>query len=85
MKSVLIVYKTDAWHSYASRDLIGIATTLNKAISIIKEQMEKEGHPLKDSQEGEWLLELLRTIKQTQGYEGNGEFVIEEVAVNKLF
>ena len=42
MKNVYIVYKTDAYHSYASRDVIGIATELIIAIDICKQQAKKE-------------------------------------------
>lgn len=88
--TVFIVYKTDAHHSYASRDIIGISDSLTaltevncgeikSAIMICLEQADKEGGEI-----GEDQLFNLRNIKQTQGYFGDGEFQIEEVELNTL-
>jgi hypothetical protein len=74
-----LIYKTDTWHSYASRDLIGVATRQSIAIKICKEQAKKEGCKIDKEQ-----LFNLNNIKQTQGYEGEGEFHYEEVETNKL-
>jgi hypothetical protein len=78
--SVFAVYKTDNWHSYASRDLIGIATTFNNAIRLCKQQAKKEHTLIEEDQ-----LFNLRNIKQTQGYIGEGEFHFEELPTNQLF
>lgn len=79
MKSVFIVYKTDNWHSYASRDLIGASESMPGAMELVRLQVEKEGEELSKDD-----LYNLSHIKQTQGYEGEGEFDIEEVTLNKL-
>lgn len=79
MKDVFLVYKTDAWHSYASRDLIGCATTKSKAVSLCVLQVEKEQEIISEDD-----LFNLNNINQTQGYKGEGEFVIETISVNKL-
>lgn len=79
MKEVFIVYKTDPWHSYASRDLLGVGTSKNHAIKLCKEQASKEGERISSDQ-----LFNLNNINQTQGYSGEGEFVIEPVTVNTL-
>ena len=79
MESVIAVYKTDAWHSYVSRDLIGIATDYAKAIIICHEQAKKECCEIGEDQSFN-----LMQIKQTQGYEGEGEFVIERLDLNTL-
>ena len=79
MKKVIIVYKTDAWHSYASRDIIGIATDKVIAIDICKQQAKKESTSI-DQQEV-WNL---NHINQTQGYSGEGEFQLEEINTNSL-
>lgn len=79
MSEVFLVYKTDAWHSYASRDIIGIGTTLRESFSIILKQVEKEGEDLSDDDKYN-----LSNIKQTQGYNGEGEFQIEPVNTNEL-
>ncbi len=74
-----LIYKTDAHHSYASRDLIGVATDKIIAIDIIKQKMRKEGEKLDNNQRYN-----LDHISQTQGYSGEGEFHFEEVKTNIL-
>lgn len=81
MEYVFLVYKTDSHHSYASRDLIGIATDESSAVSICVRQAHKEGFPLGVSTSARWDLQQL---KQTQSYQGEGEFQYEQVQLNKL-
>ena len=69
---IFIVYKTDSWHSYSSRDLIGICTSMEMALDLCKSKAKKESTKIDSDQ-----LFNLRNIKQTQGYKGEGEFVIE--------
>jgi len=77
---IQIVYKTDSHHSYASRDIIGIATSPASAIFICLAKAKKEGEKI--GQEQIWNL---NNLKQTQGYSGEGEFQFEEGETNKLF
>ena len=77
MNKVFLVYKTDEHHSYASRELIGIGTSKEDAILIIVEYTHHFAGNI--TQE---LLEQLRTIKQTQGFNDVGEFQYEEVKTN---
>lgn len=79
MIEVYMVYKTDAQHSYASRDLIGVATTPHVAMLICSEQATKEHQKLNREQ-----IFNLDNIKQTQGYSGEGEFHYEKVIVDQL-
>ena len=79
MESVFLVYKTDAWHSYASRDLIGVGNTILSAMALCVQQSRKENTKINGDQL--WNLE---NLKQTQGYNGEGEFVIEEVNTDNL-
>lgn len=79
MDQVFIVYKTDSHHSYNSRDIIGIATTTEIAVSICQRKAAKDGDVISDEQ-----LWNLRSIKQTQGYEGEGEFQYESVDTDTL-
>lgn len=73
-----LVYKTDVHHSYASRDIIGVADCKANAICICQEQAKK------DEEISEEQLWNLATLKQTQGYDGEGEFQFEEVQINTL-
>lgn len=75
-----LVYKTDAWHSYASRDLIGVCTSVESVYDIINQKVKKEGETLSEDD-----LFNLSNIKQTYGYEGEGEFDYEEVDTDILF
>ena len=80
---MFLVYKTDARHSYASRDLIGIASSQVIAIQLCEEQANKEGYNL-NSKKNSDALHTLINIKQTQGYIGEGEFQYEEVKIDTL-
>jgi hypothetical protein len=79
MNEIFLVYKTDAWHSYASRDIIGIATSKDMAIALCKQQAKKEHEKFTSGD-----LFNLTNILQTQGYNGEGEFQFEMVELNKL-
>lgn len=79
MNEIFLVYKTDAHHSYASRDLIGVATDFSIAVDICQQQAKKEGEEI----ESEEIFNL-RNIKQTQGYSGTGEFDIETTSTDIL-
>lgn len=79
MAQVFLVYKTDNLHSYASRDIIGIATDKNLAIAIISEKCRKESEELSSEQRYN-----LSNIFQTQGFSGEGEFQFESVQLNTL-
>jgi hypothetical protein len=80
MQEVFIVYKTDVWHSYASRELLGIGTTQAKAIDLCIQQAKKEGHTIPKEE-----LSFLADKNQTQDYSGEGEFVIEPIKTNTLY
>ena len=76
---MIIIYKTDNWHSDASKDVVAVATTLEKAIRLIKKQVQLEEEIIPQSS-----LKFLRDTYQTQGYEGEGEFLLEDVEVDEL-
>lgn len=77
---VYIVYKTDPWHSYASRDMLGLGTTKSNALKIVRQQVKKDGAKLSKDD-----LYNLDHINQTQNHSGEGEFVIEPLETNKLY
>jgi len=76
---VFIVYKTDAQHSYVSRDILGIATNPFSAIDLIASKARAEGFKIDAEQ-----YFNLQNIKQTQGYTGEGEFSFEQVKTDVL-
>ena len=75
--TVFAVYKTDTWHSYASRDLIGIASDFSFSQLLCQEQAKREGFEIKGDE-----LYNLANLRQTQGYEAVVEF-IEWINENK--
>lgn len=81
MNQVFLVYKTDVQHSYASRDIIGIATTHAIACFLCQYQAKKEGFKIPINSD-QW--HNLFNLKQTQGYKGEGEFQFEAVNTDIL-
>ncbi len=75
-----IVFTCDNWHTHASKDLIAVCSSLKNAIKIIKQQAKKYGEKINSDD-----LYNLNNIKQTQNYEGEGEFLIEEYEQNTLY
>ena len=75
---VFAVFKTDNWHSHASKDLIGIAVDGNP-LRIIEQQVAKEGEELSDDD-----YFNIANLKQTQNYEGEGEFFVEPIEADTL-
>lgn len=76
---ITLVFKTDAHHSYSSRELIGACTSKKHVLSIIRQRVKKECKKLDSDQ-----LFNIDTIGQTQGYLGDGEFATENVELNVL-
>ena len=80
MKVLYIVYTTDGHHSRASAEPIGVCTTLKATKKVINQHIIKYALP-KLSNDDTFCL---ANYKQTQGYKGDGEFVIDGVEANKL-
>ena len=74
-----ILYKTDTQHSFGSRDVLGFSQFVEGIISLCLQQAEKENEKISDDD-----LYNLNHIKQTQGYEGEGEFDYEEIEEDVL-
>jgi len=74
-----LVYKTDTQHSYASRDIIALASNCVNAVLLCREQAEKEGEKIDTDQ-----MYNLQNLKQTQGYSGEGEFQYEHIELDIL-
>jgi hypothetical protein len=74
-----LIWRTDNWHTHASKELIGITGILKShAINFCKKYAKEKLHCSISKHD----LELLETINQTQNFEGSGEFVIERVETN---
>ncbi len=76
---MFLVYKTDGNHSYASRDIIGLASDRAYAMLLCKEKAKAEGYEISGDQE--WNL---GNLEQTQGYSGEGEFQYEKIETDTL-
>ncbi len=76
---IFLLFKTDVWHTHDSKELIAIGTTLEGAINLAVFHAKVSGDELTQEQLG-----LLRTIKQTQGYCGEGEYLIQNFFTGML-
>ena len=76
---MFLIYKTDVWHSLASRNLIGVASSPEMVMFLCNKQVKKEGETLDEDQ-----IFNLGNMLQTQGYSGEGEFDIDHVDIDVL-
>lgn len=76
---VFLVHTCNVWHQRSSYELIGIADTKAIATTLIKSHAEKQGETISEHD-----LHLLETINQTQGHEGESEYIIEAYSPNTL-
>lgn len=74
-----LLYKTDPWHTHDSKELLAICDTAESALSLAEMDAIQEGFPLKPED-----LDQLVTMNQTQGYWGDGEYLIDEIESNVL-
>ena len=75
-----ILYSCDNWHSYESFNIRALCSSLDVAVSLSNKIATDEGFPLSD-----WDLDFISNKHQTQGYEGEGEFIIEEYIEDKIY
>jgi hypothetical protein len=69
--NIFLAYTTDDWHTEFSKSLIGAAANINTAIELCRGAVDNIRLNEEDIQQ-------LIDMRQTQGYRGNGEFIIEE-------
>ena len=67
MKEVLLVFTTDAWHSYSSFELIGVCSTIENCIRLIESDIRKNNYEEFTDNDKNYL----KMIKQTQGRDIN--------------
>ena len=86
MKQVYPAYHTDDWHSYASRDLIGVFTSKYKAIAVIKREIRKQLSWKEYNRVLDTLKFQLETLNQTQSvsYDYDGEYDIDCLTLNEI-
>lgn len=70
--TVFAVYQADAWLSYASRDLLGIYSTWNKALKRIRQSTKLTNDDLYN----------LKNYNQTQ-CNGDINYIIEDIEVDQ--
>lgn len=89
MNTIIILYKTDKYHSVISQTIIGLFTDKNqlekKAKKLIKNHLKQYEIVCDDFDEYcNYYLSQLIINKQTQGM-NDFELMIEEVEINKIF
>jgi len=67
MKEVLLVFTTDARHSYSSFELIGVCSTIENCIRLIESDIRKNNYEEFTDNDKNYL----KMIKQTQGRDIN--------------
>lgn len=74
---VFITYRTDDWHSIASREMIGIYSTKRKAMQAIKKDAKMQDEELEDDD-----IYMLNNYNQTQSRNAGNEYEIEQITLN---
>lgn len=86
MSPLILIYTTDPWHSFSSRELIAIATSPAKRDSLIRRFLQNhiERKPSKDALQT--ALKQIRSFGQTQCLteELDIEIDTEEVTPNEI-
>lgn len=77
--NAFVGYKVDTNHRYKSRNIICICDNAATVIGIMQQDAKIEGFEIDQIQ-----TMNLHNIKQTQGYEGPGEYQYESIIKNKL-
>lgn len=67
MKEVLLVFTTDAWHSYSSFELIGVCSTIENCIRLIESDIRRNNYEEFTDDD----RNCLKMIQQTQGRDTN--------------
>ncbi len=83
MKPVILIYKTDCWHSCSSMELIAVATTETQRDKLIRKYVRREGGSESLARKA---AEEVRENGQTSclGDEGGFEFYTELTDTNVL-
>lgn len=80
MEKVYLVFHTDVWHTNASKELLCVCTSWDSVMININQWVAMDCGELSEEQ-----ADLLHRIGQTQGYDGTGEFIVQEMELDELF
>ena len=81
MKPIILIYATDCWHSFASREIIGIATTENQRDRLIRQYL-REGESVSRKEIADAIDEIHR-MGQTQCLAEKYDIEIDTETVKK--
>lgn len=77
---IYILSICDNHHTRSSQTTLAVCTSMNKAIKLANQYSIAEyGNPLSEQDKRQ-----LNSYMQTQGYEQDGEFIIEEYKTNQI-
>ena len=71
MNRIFVVYATDAWLSHASREMIGLCTSFENCLKVIRADIRKYGK----ERLTDYDKQMLADYRQTQGRGSNYELL----------
>ena len=86
MSPLILIFATNPWHSFSSRELIAIATTPTKRDTLVRRFLQKHAMKKITQQTLQTALEQIRSSGQTQCLteELDIEIDTEEVTPNEI-
>ena len=86
MKTVILIYQTDAWHDKSSYNLIAVATTPAQRDRLVRRFLTKELYDKPDRETLQEALQQINDIGQTQCLRGKCdlEILCETWDVNEI-
>lgn len=75
---VYLVYSTDFHHTGDSKILLGVGGSKGQAVYLAYSHSQAAGYPLTDQS-----YQQLLSMNQTQGHEGDGEYLIDPEPLNE--
>ena len=87
MKTVILIYQTDAWHSFSSRELIGIATTEKQRDKIVRKFMREAMYEKPFMSDIKDYVKQIQDNGQTSGMSERYDLEIdtESIILNELY
>ena len=69
MSRIFVVNTTNAWHNPSSRDMIGLCTTFDNCMKVIRADIRKYKKEKLSDKEKEFLLNYRQTQGRNENYE----------------